>query len=226
MASELGDAAKGEGGRAAKFRTAAALPRLGGHLALDFINTVDWRDRPAPIEYLVSYPALIAWAREAGVIAPEEAAELADHAAAEGAEAKSLLDAALELREASHGLLRAAALGRSASADDLAGLNRVLRRFPQRGEIIGAGDGYAWQSSASGDPLAYPVERLAAAAAELLLAPAQLRRVRLCAGLGCGWLFLDLSPSRRRRWCSMESCGNRAKARRHHAKYGGEGPSR
>jgi len=222
MTPERDDAAKGRGGGAPKFRTAASLPRLGGHLALDFINTVDWRDRPTPIEYLVSYSALIAWAREARVIAPEEAAELARRTAAEGAEAKSLLDAALELRETSHGLLRAAALGRPASAHDLAGLNHVLRRFPQRGEIIGTGDGYAWQSTASGDPLAYPVERLAAAAAELLLAPAQLRRVRLCAGPGCGWLFLDLSPSRRRRWCSMESCGNRAKARRHHAKYGGD----
>jgi predicted RNA-binding Zn ribbon-like protein len=31
---------------------------------------------------------------------------------------------------------------------------------------------------------------------------------------GCGWLFLDRSRNSSRRWCSMEDCGARAKARR------------
>jgi predicted RNA-binding Zn ribbon-like protein len=37
-----------------------------------------------------------------------------------------------------------------------------------------------------------------------------------CEGEGCSWLFLDTSRNRSRRWCSMEDCGNRAKARRHY----------
>jgi len=43
-----------------------------------------------------------------------------------------------------------------------------------------------------------------------------LARVRECGGTACNWLFLDESRNRSRRWCSMESCGNRAKARRHY----------
>jgi len=43
-----------------------------------------------------------------------------------------------------------------------------------------------------------------------------LGRVRECDGAACTWLFLDQSRNRSRRWCSMESCGNRAKARRHY----------
>ena len=31
---------------------------------------------------------------------------------------------------------------------------------------------------------------------------------------GCGWLFLDRSRNSSRRWCSMDDCGARAKARR------------
>ena len=31
---------------------------------------------------------------------------------------------------------------------------------------------------------------------------------------GCGWLFLDSSRYRSRRWCTMEACGSFAKARR------------
>jgi predicted RNA-binding Zn ribbon-like protein len=32
----------------------------------------------------------------------------------------------------------------------------------------------------------------------------------------CGWLFMDDSKNGSRRWCSMQSCGNRAKAHRHY----------
>jgi len=41
-------------------------------------------------------------------------------------------------------------------------------------------------------------------------------RVRECPGERCGWLFLDDSPAGRRRWCSMATCGNRAKATQHY----------
>ncbi|WP_233196275.1 CGNR zinc finger domain-containing protein [Trinickia soli] len=56
-------------------------------------------------------------------------------------------------------------------------------------------------------------DRLAIAANELLSQPI-LSNVRECSA--CSWLFLDLSRSRSRRWCSMATCGNRAKAQRHY----------
>jgi predicted RNA-binding Zn ribbon-like protein len=40
-------------------------------------------------------------------------------------------------------------------------------------------------------------------------------RIRVCAA--CGWLFLDRSKNRSRRWCDMSVCGNRAKAKRHYS---------
>jgi CGNR zinc finger/Putative stress-induced transcription regulator len=50
-----------------------------------------------------------------------------------------------------------------------------------------------------------------ALAAERLLTSTPVGQVAACPGTGCGWLFAD--PRRRRRWCSMAVCGNRAKAR-------------
>jgi predicted RNA-binding Zn ribbon-like protein len=38
-------------------------------------------------------------------------------------------------------------------------------------------------------------------------------RIRVCAADNCGLLLLDTSRSGQRRWCSMQLCGNRAKAR-------------
>jgi predicted RNA-binding Zn ribbon-like protein len=60
--------------------------------------------------------------------------------------------------------------------------------------------------------------RIARSAAELLTDD-QLARVKLCAMPDCGWLFLDDSRAGNRRWCSMETCGNRHKARRHYRRH-------
>ena len=49
-----------------------------------------------------------------------------------------------------------------------------------------------------------------------LLAGPRLGRVRRCANPQCLWLFLDDSKTGNRRWCSMATCGNRAKAHRHY----------
>ena len=54
---------------------------------------------------------------------------------------------------------------------------------------------------------------VASSAAELLTSAA-LEDTRECDSEGCGWLFLDTSRSRRRRWCDMRDCGNLAKVRR------------
>jgi hypothetical protein len=45
-------------------------------------------------------------------------------------------------------------------------------------------------------------------------------RVRMCAADDCGLLFVDTSRPGRRRWCSMDRCGNRAKIRTHRARRG------
>ncbi|MBO0870833.1 MAG: CGNR zinc finger domain-containing protein, partial [Micromonosporaceae bacterium] len=87
----------------------------------------------------------------------------------------------------------------------------------------GAGEVQAiatWQPEAGRgtDRLTLPLLAVAWSAAQLLttLPPSA---VMACPGPGCGWLFHD--PRGRRRWCRMQWCGNRAKARRHAARSGG-----
>jgi predicted RNA-binding Zn ribbon-like protein len=61
---------------------------------------------------------------------------------------------------------------------------------------------------------------IALEAGELLMSP-DLHRVRICAGSGCGWFFLDRSKAGRRRWCTMASCGNRVKVRSYRERVAG-----
>lgn len=199
------------------------LSLLGGHPALDYVNTLDWRTRPAdeggPEETLVSYEALLAWCRRCGIIGAATAAELERQAAASSSRATAVLTEAVSLREALHRLAYAAHQGKAAKPADLEVLNRCLLRYPEGRTVAQAGPnqggGYAWKSHGDGLTLGSPLGAIARLGAELLVA-AEPASIRCCDGPDCGWLFHDSSPNKRRRWCSMESCGNRAKARRHY----------
>jgi predicted RNA-binding Zn ribbon-like protein len=63
-----------------------------------------------------------------------------------------------------------------------------------------------------------PVADALAGVAETIvaeLASGRPDRFRVCANDTCRWAFFDDSPTGRRRWCDMRTCGNRAKAARH-----------
>ncbi|MEM9634556.1 MAG: CGNR zinc finger domain-containing protein [Pseudomonadota bacterium] len=59
---------------------------------------------------------------------------------------------------------------------------------------------------------------IAISAISILMDKRELERLKMCPAQDCGWLFIDETKNSRRRWCSMETCGNRAKATRHYAR--------
>jgi predicted RNA-binding Zn ribbon-like protein len=64
-----------------------------------------------------------------------------------------------------------------------------------------------------------PLFALAAmSASSILVDPRERGRIKMCPGPECGWLFIDETRNARRKWCLMETCGNRAKAARHYGK--------
>ena len=66
------------------------------------------------------------------------------------------------------------------------------------------------------DPSLTLDQAIAVSAMALLNRRSEIERVKICPGDDCAWLFLDESKNRRRTWCSMETCGNRAKVKRHY----------
>lgn len=64
-----------------------------------------------------------------------------------------------------------------------------------------------------------PILGLIAVSALSILSDArEMQRVKRCPGVDCGWLFVDETKNARRKWCIMETCGNRAKASRNYAR--------
>jgi predicted RNA-binding Zn ribbon-like protein len=117
----------------------------------------------------------------------------------------------------------ARARSRTPAAADLARLNAALAAALPHLRLAPRAGGYDWVWDGRGDDLASPLWPILRSAADLLASP-DLARVRECDGEDCTWLFLDYSRNRSRRWCSMASCGNRAKARRHYQRHAAQRP--
>ena len=199
-----------------------AVPAVGvfefnaGWLCLDFTNTVRARPVSERVEMINTYEDLLSWARQATILTPGEAAELAEAARRQPRVAVDALTQALSLREALYGLFSARAAGLPAPGDDLRTINKAIGKAMARAGLTPSARGgfeWIWPDSALGlDRVAWWVAR---SAAELLTSK-DLTGVRECAGYDCGWLFLDGTKNRSRRWCDMATCGNRAKGRRHY----------
>jgi predicted RNA-binding Zn ribbon-like protein len=192
---------------------------IAGHPALDLVNTVDWRwDPERRKDLLDGFEDLVHWARQAEIVTAAEARALTAAAKREPRLASRALQRARHLREALGRIFEAAAKEERPSARDLRLLNAFLSAALRRRRLELRGHGYDWSWTASDTrSLDAPLSPIVLAAAELLTSPARLK-IRACAAEDCGWLFLDTSRSGRRRWCTMQSCGNRAKARRFHAR--------
>jgi predicted RNA-binding Zn ribbon-like protein len=188
----------------------------GGRLCLDFANTVSWRASGRPIDRLAGYGDLIAWGRQTRLLSAGDAARLAREAARRPAAVGRVLAEARALRETIYRLFRALAEGRAAGAAELASLNRALAEAARRRQVIGRGKRFVW-TWRSEEPLRELLWPVVHSAAELLTS-AGVEHLRTCASPRCGWVFLDTSRNRQRRWCDMRVCGNRAKARRFYAR--------
>lgn len=192
----------------------------GGLLCLDFVNSVDDRTQANLIEFYHTYDELLAWAIHAGAIEPDLAQALGILAEHDPQTAAQVYEASRAIREELHALFVAAERGEEVDSAFFVAFNTALSHALGHAQIVPTGEGYGWhwtQQASHPAGVLWPVLR---SAADLLTGP-DLYRVKSCPR--CGWLFLDTSKNRSRRWCSMEICGNRAKAERfYHRERGGE----
>lgn len=197
--------------------TAATFGLIAGAACLDFINTVGGRRDSHARDYLATYGDLVRWGHQAGVVSVEEADRLTSVARARPDDAQAVLRRAVALREALYGIFTSLLAGASPAAPELAVLNGELARAHQHMVLAATADGFDWQWAGDERALDAVLWRVARSAGDLLLAPMR-ESVKQCASETCGWLFIDATRNRSRRWCAMQGCGNRAKVRRHRAR--------
>lgn len=169
----------------------AAPGRL--RLVQEFVNTLEAdEDRDD-----IATPAkLVAWLRERGLLS-DDAGGAAEHARA------------IDVREALRRLLLANNAGRPPAAADLEILNRAALESGLRPRFT-AGGGVRLEPDLPG--VRGALGSLLAVVSDAMV-EGTWHRLKACAEDTCVWAFYDRSRNRSGHWCSMDVCGNRAKAR-------------
>lgn len=173
-----------------------------GALCLELLTT----GGPGPYrryEVLHEPADLAAWA-ERSRLTPTPVLEISQ---AEVADARTLRDALFRVALAH-------TRGEPHPAGDLETLNEAAARPPLAPAITPTG-GRRWAGTSTGTHLVATVAR---DAVELLTGPFA-HRIRTCAAEDCHLVYVDTSRPGRRRWCSMEHCGNRHKVRALRARH-------
>jgi predicted RNA-binding Zn ribbon-like protein len=182
-----------------------------GRLCLDFMRTLRLRGTDGATEELDTPEALAAWVAQLG---PYPVG--ADIPVPSG----DVLRRARQAREAVHALLTAAR-GDAGPAGCPPGERELLNRVAAAAPPVPVLEADGTLAHRAADPVGATLAAVARDALDLATSPA-LDRVRACSGEGCAAWFLDTSRPGNRRWCSMETCGNRAKKTAWRAKHAPE----
>ena len=188
------------------------MPRpISGHLALELCNTWSgWTRLPhrdPNREWIPDFDRFAVWSGHVGFLQATEVPSARRLGRRDPDMAAEVLRDAYALRLGLYRVLtgtadRRAFRGVARMAEEAASAARLR---PAHNALGTSG----WVIPAS-TGLRLSLLRVAQAAGDLL-ASDDSHRVRPCPGNDCGWLFLDRSG--RRKWCSMQTCGNRAKVR-------------
>ncbi|MEE8336058.1 MAG: CGNR zinc finger domain-containing protein [Candidatus Neomarinimicrobiota bacterium] len=196
----------------------SSLNLESGWLCLEYANTLDWHASDNPVESIHNYEDLVQWFLKVGIISDKEKENILKKSVISTINSSVIYTQAINLRENIYGIFSAIAGGTEPFADDLDKLNILLPDIMNHLQIKYTSNSYSWAWSnleESPDQILWPLAR---SAASLLTSPDR-KRVGECADdRGCGWLFLDTSKNKSRRWCDMRNCGNRNKVRKYYQK--------
>jgi predicted RNA-binding Zn ribbon-like protein len=202
------------------------LKYVSGDPGPDLVNTIDWTRDGVASERLTDYQRLTRWAEGAGVLSRAEARALREAARSRPEAAAEALEVARRLRRVLQGVLASVALRQrderawqefGAYVEDA--LGRLVVVPGPAGRKNRRAATWKWRDADERlDWFLWPVVR---STAELLTSD-EAHRIRVCDGDDCGWMFVDRSRNRLRRWCEMRTCGTAAKSRRRRDRHRGE----
>ena len=176
---------------------------VAGRLALDFANT-------APLSRELSWSDFVLFLAAAKVITDERAARLRSLEDSEPQAVDAVSLKMLRLRESVRAVFSARSEKKPIARNWVEPINDILRITEGHDELSQHDERWHLRFIARESGLEWLLAAIARSAAELLVEGPEAP-VRRCANPNCRLFFYDASRTRRRRWCSMATCGNRHK---------------
>ena len=183
---------------------------VGNALWVDFLNTEPARPGGGRDDLISTPRAFVRWANAAGLIGSEDSFQPDEAWLADARRLRATL------REGAEAL----AADRPPPTATIAAVNERLARNPVVSALTKDGSGWEVRPRFDAPPADALLGRLAADFAGTV-ASGRTERLRQCEHPNCVMMFIDTSKNGRRRWCSMETCGNREKAAGHRARTKG-----
>ncbi len=176
---------------------------IGNNLAVDLVNT-QIMVRGQSVDLLQTTDNVVEWAEGAGLtikMTPNT----------------DILPQVIELRENLKSIFEAKLTKRRIPPEALPIINRYLTCYPPPLQIRSVAGKLQLGPANEGLSTDEFLGKIAYEAAKLLVSN-MINRLKKCLNEKCVLMFLDTSRANRRCWCSMKTCGNRAKVASHYSR--------
>ena len=191
-------------------------PPQSDELFVTFANTLEYT-RGVPSDHVAEPSALLAWLKENGLLTERGRVMEAQRLRRDPGEVQRRLERFQYLRALVHAITERVNDGHRPTREQIRDLNHILRHGLHYHQLVSDAEGNRYSVAQVGDHLDQARATIASSLANYL-AQDDPHRLRTCANDGCREVFIDRSPTGRRRWCDMRVCGNRAKVARHRSR--------
>ena len=181
---------------------------VGGRTAVDFANSAFRLGVEG--EGISSLDDLMQFLKSLGHLHEDEASSYHMYLFQNPDRCQQVIDTLHDVRGRLRDCLKQAADGWPMDLAFISSLNEMLAGFHTKIELLPTEGGYEVKTllvEEGPEQLMYPILKDVAE----FLASDQVEKVRQCAADDCELFFVNQSRNGRRRWCSMSTCGNRAK---------------
>ena len=191
-------------------------PAQPDDLFVAFANTLAY-ERGVPVDAITDPPALLDWLTANGLLSERGRSSERQRLERDPAEAERRMERFHYLRDLLVAIAERTSAGSRPTRAQIRDLNHVLRHGLHYHQLLPGADAARYSVAQVGDRLDQARATIASSLA-YFLAEEDGTRLRVCSNASCKEVFIDRSPTGRRRWCDMRICGNQAKVARHRAR--------
>lgn len=189
--------------------TEPQFDHIGGHTLIDLVNT-EIVSGGNQLDLFTENADIVAWLLDVGLIA-EDALQF------NWRDDQTLLVKVRTFRQQMREMLDTIVAKQPVETKTVAAINGWLNHWQGQLKLKPLDDGFETTIDFVFTQPEQLLARIAAEAADFLTTE-DLNYVKRCDNRECIRFFLDTSKNHSRRWCSMDGCGNRMKARAYYAR--------